>query len=124
MTQNKNTRRSQEPISTEELKVYFDYLITGQVKDEKHAKDINRLARRTTTVSDVTLLFKVMTAHQSNTITQLMDAIQIQNRILQKLGATDEMFDAAQEDYNQVIAEAQKELMAKAEELAPKEEEK
>jgi hypothetical protein len=109
--------KNQDPISQEDMSTYLNYLLTGEVKDDKHAKDLRKLSRRTVTLSDVTVLVKVMMQHQDKTITQLMDAVQIQSRVLEKLGATDEIFEAAQKDYNKVIADMQKELEAKQKEV-------
>lgn len=118
-----NQTKNQAPISKQDMHTYLNYLLSGEVKDEKHAKELNRLSRRKVTLSDATVLTRVMMSQQDNTITQLMDAIQIQNKVLEKLGATEEMFNEAQEEYNAMIAEAQKELMKEAEAAAPKTEE-
>ncbi|QZA70306.1 hypothetical protein 278BB001_155 [Bacillus phage 278BB001] len=97
MTNNK----SQEPISAQDLNVYFNYLITQHVESEKHAKQINRLSRRTTTLSDVVVLFNKLVEHQEQKVTQLMERVRIQESVLRKLGATDEMINDAVKEYEE-----------------------
>lgn len=97
---NKGTPKNQDPLSKEDLYQYLAYVLNPQVKDEKHVKDLKRLARRTTTLSDVTVAFKILTKQQEQLITALMDANQIHRILLEKLGVTPEMFEAATEEYN------------------------
>ncbi|ATN94362.1 hypothetical protein BSP9_013 [Bacillus phage BSP9] len=101
MTNNK----SQEPISAQDLNVYFNYLITQHVDNEKHAKQINRLSRRTTTLSDVAVVFNKLVEHQEQKITQLMERVRKQEKVLRKLGATDEMFAEVDKEYEEEISQ-------------------
>ena len=110
-----NKSKNQDPISQQDLWSYLSYVLSGEVKDEKHAKDLTRLARRTTTLSDVTVVFKMLQTQTDRKIVEVMDVVQIQNKLLKKLGVTEEMVDEANKEYNEVIEEARKELEAQAE---------
>lgn len=101
MTNNK----SQEPISAQDLNVYFTYLLTQHVESDKHAKQINRLSRRTTTLSDVAVVFNKLVEHQEQKITQLMERVRKQEKVLRKLGATDEMFAEVDKEYEEEISQ-------------------
>lgn len=104
MTNNK----SQEPISAQDLNVYFNYLITQHVDNEKHAKQINRLSRRTTTLSDVAVVFNKLVDHQERKITQLMEVVRKQEKVLKKLGATAEMFAEVDKEYEEELNKLRK----------------
>lgn len=111
-----NQVKNQDPISKEDLFAYMTYVLTGEVKDEKHAKKLRRLARRTTTLSDVTTVFKILSQQHQRLIMSLIDANQIHRIVLEQLGATNEMFENATDEYNKTIKEAEaklKEQMAK-----------
>lgn len=95
--------KSQEPISAQDLNVYFNYLITQHVENEKHAKQINRLSRRTTTLSDVAVVFNKLVDNQERKITQLMEVVRKQEKMLKKLGATAEMFAEVDKEYEEEL---------------------
>jgi hypothetical protein len=97
-------------MSKEDLQTYLNYVLTNEVKDEKHAKELSRLSKRTVTLSDVTVLFKVLNNATQQQMTQMMDVIQIQNRILDLLGATEEMFTQAEDEYNEQLNAMRKQL--------------
>lgn len=106
---------TQEPISLNDLKAYLDFLVTQQVKDEKDFKRVNRTAKRTVTVSDVVILAKAITTQQDFAITQLIDKLQVQDRVLRKLGATDELIAEAEAEYDTVLKEREKAIKEAAE---------
>jgi hypothetical protein len=93
------------------------------VADEKAAKRIKRLAKRTVTVTDVVAIVKGLTSHHDQFITQLMDKAQIQERVLVKLGATDEMIQEATKEYYEELNAKREELLAAQKSLETKEEE-
>lgn len=97
-------------MSKEDLQTYLTYVLTNEVKDEKHAKELSRLSKRTVTLSDVTVLFKVLNNTTQQQLTQMMDVIQIQNRILDLLGATEEMFTQAEDEYTEQLNAMRKQL--------------
>lgn len=106
---------SQEPMKTKELYDYLQFFFTKEVEDEKHAKRIKMLARRTVTLSDVVVVVKALTEHQDNAIIQLMDKLQVQERVINQLGATDEHFIQAQEDYLAALKEREEAFKANLE---------
>lgn len=106
---------TQEPISLTDLKAYLDFLITQQVADEKAFKRVNRTAKRTVTVSDVVILAKAITTQQDFAITQLIDKLQVQDRVLRKLGATEELISEAEAEYNEALKEREKAIKEAAE---------
>lgn len=101
---------NKKSMSQDDLKLFLNYVVTGQVTDEKQ---LQRLANRTTTLADVVTVIKALEAIQNNKIVQVMDAIQVQNIILKKLGATEEMFEEASKEYNEMIEKAKKEYEEK-----------
>ncbi|AMQ66631.1 hypothetical protein BH753_gp149 [Bacillus phage Shbh1] len=119
-----NTKvKNQDPISAEDLQEFGTYLITRQLRDEKHAKDIRRLSRRTTTLSDVAVVCEYLMNKHEQITTTMMEVIQVQQKVLEKLGATDEMFRQAKEEYNQIIQDVAKSIEQEKEALAKKLEE-
>lgn len=105
-----NKVKNQDSISQEDMETYLTYLLTGNVEDENHAKELRRLSRRTVNVSDVTVLLKAMTHKQDKSITQVMEALQIQQNVLEELGANDEMFKKAEERYTKDVEELRKQV--------------
>jgi len=105
-----NNQKNQDLMSTHDLKTYLDYAVSGQVESDKHAKELNRLARRTMTMSDTVVVVRALTQQQEQTITSLIDTLQVHKRVLEKLGATEEMFSEARQEYKELINEKTKEL--------------
>jgi len=105
-----NKVKNQDSMSQEDMQEYLTYILSGKVEDEKHAKKLRRLTRRTTNMSDVTVVIKAFMYKQEKTITQLMEAVHIQQKVLDKLGATDEMFKEAEKEYTEEIKELQKQI--------------
>lgn len=99
-----------DSMSKEELYKYMTYILTGEVKDEEHAKDLQRLARTVATMSDVTVVLRVLMQQQDKTLTQLMEAVQVQQRVIQKMGAPDSLFEEAQNEYDAEIEKMREEL--------------
>lgn len=116
--------KNQDAISVEDLHEYLTFVLTNQVKDRKHAKELQRLSRRTVTLSDVVTILKALTQHQDDAIVQLMDKIQIQELVLLRLGATEEIFKEAKEEYADILKAQQEALKAQIEALKAMQEEK
>ena len=98
--------KSQDPISQEDLFEYFQFVIGKDheaANDPKKYKKLRRLARRTTTLSDATVLFKALNQENDFLISQLMEAIQVQGLILEKLGCTDDMLAEAKHEYAEAV---------------------
>lgn len=103
-------RKSQDSIKTEDLHLYVNYVLTGHVADEDHAEKINKIAKRITNLTDVTILVKVLMQQKDTVIGQLMQAVQVQSKVLEKLGATEEMFVAAETEYSEMVEAKKKEF--------------
>ncbi|MNP76513.1 hypothetical protein D3C76_1737620 [compost metagenome] len=56
-----------------------------------------------------------MIGQMDQKMTQLMEVIQVQQKVLEKLGATDEMLKEAEDEYNAQVEEMRKQLEAQAE---------
>ncbi|QQO41091.1 glycosyltransferase [Bacillus phage 015DV002] len=115
--------KSQDPISMEDLQDYFRFVVHKDVKDEKHAKKIKRISRRVITMSDATMLYKALDQYQENLIGLLMETISVQESVLRKLGATDDMFKEAAEEYTKAVEETVKEQTEVKEKLEAAKEE-
>lgn len=108
-------RFSQDPLKTKELYDYLNFFLTKELEDEKHVKRIKMLAKRTVTLSDVVVVVSALTEHQTEAIAQLIDRLQVQERVLKKLEATEEMFVEANEEYETLIKEREEALKAQFE---------
>ncbi|WCS69990.1 hypothetical protein Goe27_01120 [Bacillus phage vB_BsuM-Goe27] len=108
--------KNQEPMSAQDLQTYLNFLLTQNVESEKHAKQINRLSRRTTTLSDVAVLFNQLVQHQEAKISLLIDQVRVQENVLRKLGVTEEMVAEAREEYQKSIDEYIEKLTKQQEE--------
>lgn len=106
---------TQEPMKAKELHDYLTFFFSKEVKDEKHAKRLKLLAKRTVTLSDVVVIVKALTQHQDDAIIQLMDKLQIQERVIRKLQATDEHFIEAEQEYFAILKEREEALKAQLE---------
>ncbi|QIW88716.1 hypothetical protein P59_119 [Bacillus phage P59] len=114
--------KTQDPIKTKDLERFLKFAVSGHVENEKDVKHIKRIARTAVTATDVVVMFKALGQQQEQAITQLMDVVQIQDRVLAKLGATDELYKEAEAEYEAELAakraeltEAQKKLEAEKE---------
>lgn len=114
MKKPQTTKKTQAPINQEDMGAYLTFLLSGQAKDEDHAKQINRVSRHITTAADVTIIARLLDMQLNQKITEVMDVIQIQNRVLQKLGATKEMFDESEQEYTEELNAFKRELEERA----------
>lgn len=97
----------QGSLSFEDMKTYIEYLHAGIVTSEEHAAVIRRLSQEPASIEDATLIARFSLTQildeLENKLTEVMKTVQIQGKVLKKLGATEEMIDeAAVEHANQV----------------------
>ena len=118
------SRKSQDPIKLEDLEVFFNYALTGTISSEEEATKLRRLSKRTVTLADVTLLFNVLSQRKDQAISQLMETVQVQDFVLEQLGATEEIFDKAKKEYADRIEAKREEMRAAVEALKASQEEK
>lgn len=106
----KQLKKAQKAGKEAGMTAYLNFLLSGQVESKEEAKLVNSTAKRPVTASEATVIAKIVLAALDQKLTQVMDVIQIQNKVLQKLEATDEMFAEAEKEYNEQLAAMQKEL--------------
>lgn len=106
----KQQKRAQKAHKNEGLTAYLNFLLSGQVENDKQMQLINETAKRTAKLSEVAAIAKIMSAQMNQNLVQVMDVVQIQHKVLQKLGATEDMFNEAEKEYNEQLAAVQKEL--------------
>ncbi|ASU00977.1 hypothetical protein ANTHONY_137 [Bacillus phage Anthony] len=115
----------QGSLSLEDMKTYIEYLQVGYPQSEEHAAEIQRISNESATISDATLLSRFsltqILEEFDNKLTEVMKTVQIQGKVLKKLGATEEMIDEAAVEHAQQVAEMFKLVDAKAEEQKPEE---
>lgn len=107
-------KKTMHPVNQEKMALYLNYLLTGQVGSEADAKEINELSKRIVTLGDATLVAKVAVATLDQKLTQVMEVLQIQSKVLAKLGATPELFEEAEKEYNDQVDAMRKTLEAQA----------
>ncbi|ANH50597.1 hypothetical protein SALINJAH_130 [Bacillus phage SalinJah] len=107
----------------EELKVYLDYINTGEMQNEEHAAFIPVFANKAATIADATLLARFAFTQIINEVeTQLhrtMRTVHVLEEVAVRLGATQEMFDEIAEEHDKKVAELTK---AQAEEIVKSQE--
>ncbi|ASR79927.1 hypothetical protein JANET_135 [Bacillus phage Janet] len=115
----------QGSLSLEDMKTYIEYLHSGIVTSEEHAAVIRRLSQEPASIEDATLIARFSLTQildeLENKLTEVMKTVQIQGKVLKKLGATEEMIDEAAVEHAQQVAEMFKLVDAKAEEQKPEE---
>ncbi|AHJ87234.1 hypothetical protein JBP901_gp154 [Bacillus phage JBP901] len=101
-------------LNEEELALYANYVLTGKLEKEEDAEKINELASRTATLGDVNILARFIAGQAAQQITsqlvQVMEKVQIQEIVLEKLGANGKIFKDAKVKYNKQVDEAQTKL--------------
>ncbi|QVW29042.1 hypothetical protein [Bacillus phage SWEP1] len=110
------------PMPIDTMKVLMDYLLSGQVTSEEHAEQIKEITSRSATISDTVLISRLSLTQimdeLNEKLTRVMQEVSIQGDVLEKLGATEEMFQEAAESYNKKVAEMVAVHAAKKEEEA------
>jgi hypothetical protein len=109
--------KTQDPIKTKDLERFLKFAVSGHVENEKDVKLLKRTSRTTVTANDVIVMFNALNQRHDQAITQLMDVVQIQDRVLEKLGATDEIYKQAEAEYEEELAAKRAELTEAQEKL-------
>ena len=96
-----------------ELKIYLDYINTGEMQSEEHAAFIPVFANKAATIADATLLARFAFMQIINEVeTQLhrtMRTVHVLEEVAVRLGATQELFDEIAEEHDKKVAELTKE---------------
>lgn len=112
------------PMPIETMKVLMDYLLTGEVTSEEHQEQIKAITALSATISDTVLITRLsltqIVDELNEKLTRVMQEVSIQGDVLEKLGATEEMFKEATEAYNKKVEEIVSAHTAKKEEAEEK----
>lgn len=118
------TKKSIKPenISVEDMQVWTEYIATGVVHDENHAKQLTRLGKRSINLADVSTIVDFMSRRNDGYISGLIEQIGVLDKVIAKLGATEDMRKEAMAEYDKELTalqaeveEAQKAMMAQIE---------
>lgn len=118
-----NKKPQQDPIQLEDLSTYLTYTATKTFKDLEHAQQIKDISRRTVTMADVTTVTRVLLKEHENIIENLIGIVQVQERVLLKIGATEETFKEAEKEYVTELEEVRKKLEKEQKEREKEQEE-
>ncbi|AGY46627.1 hypothetical protein BigBertha_119 [Bacillus phage BigBertha] len=114
-------KETQTPLRIETMKVLMDYLLSGQVTSEEHAEQIKDITSLSATISDTILISRLSLTQimdeLNEKLTRVMQEVSIQGEVLEKLGATEEMFQEAAEAYNKKVEEVLAAHTSKKEEV-------
>jgi len=118
--------KKNEALTQEELALYTNYLINGEVETEEEAAKVEELKARPITLDEAGSLIKFVTGYtiqnMNAMIGNVMEQVQIQGIVLEKLGANNKVFKDAKVKYNKRLVEAQAQIAAQYPELNPQEE--
>lgn len=124
----KQPKRVENELSDEDMKIWTEYLSTGKVKDEEHQKQLARLAKRQVNLADVAQIVDFMSRRNDGYISHIIEQNAILDRLVTRLGATEEMrkeakaeYDEEMEDLKEQIEEYSKKLKEEKEEKEEKE---
>lgn len=107
-------------ISEEDMRTWTEYLATGRVHDKNHAKQLERLSKRDISLGDVATIVDFMSRRNDGYITALIEQNSVNEKLLNKLGVTEEMRNEAKAEYEVELKQAQEEIKKLQEELAEK----
>ncbi|AMW62360.1 hypothetical protein BI001_gp243 [Bacillus phage Zuko] len=102
----------QGSATPEEMKVYLDYIATGEAQTDEHKQFIPVFANKGATIADATLLarfaFSQILGEFEQQLTRTMRTVHVLEEVAVKLGATQEMFDEVAEAHDKKVAELTK----------------
>ncbi|AZU99968.1 hypothetical protein vBEfaHEF1TV_124 [Enterococcus phage vB_EfaH_EF1TV] len=101
-------------LSEADMRVWAEWLATGQVHDKNHQKQLERLSKRSVSLSDVTTIVEFMGKRNDGYISSLIEQQAVFDNLLTKLGVTEENRLEAKAEYekelNAIQEKIQKEL--------------
>ena len=97
-------------ISKHDIKTWTEYLMTGDVHDDKHRKELLRLSQRSINLADVATIVDFMSRRNDGYIQGLIEQNAVQEKVLHKLGATSDIFAESKAEYEEELAEIQKQI--------------
>ena len=111
-------------LSKEDFNTWVEYLATGNIEDEEHAKQLSRLGKREANLEDLSSLINVMTKRNDNYVSAIIERNEILERVVRKMGATDDQFREARAEYDDELKNIQEQVKKSKEELEKKQQEK
>lgn len=102
----KQPKRSAQ-ISEHDIRTWTEYVATGTVENEKHAKELVRLGKRSINLADATAIVDFMTRRNDGYISAIIERNAIIEKVLAKVGATENMFKEAQAEYEKELEQVQ-----------------
>lgn len=111
-------------LSKEDFNTWVEYLATGKIEDEEHAKQLSRLGKREANLEDLSSLINVMTKRNDNYVSAIIERNEILERVVRKMGATDDQFREARAEYDDELKNIQEQVKKSKEELEKKQQEK
>lgn len=109
-------------LTDEELELYANYVFSGKVEKEEDEKVIEELVTRSVTLGDATTLAKMLSTQVAQQIThqlvQVMERVQIQEIVLEKLGANKKIIKDAKVKYKKQLEEQKEQLIKLQSEMA------
>lgn len=110
-------------LSEADMRVWAEWLATGQVHDSNHQKQLERLSDRSVTLADVSTVVDFMGRRNDGYISSLVEQSAVTDKLLEKLGVTPEMRTEAKTEYDNELEALQKEIQENYKELLRKAEE-
>ncbi|AFQ96497.1 hypothetical protein [Bacillus phage vB_BceM_Bc431v3] len=109
-------------LTDEELELYANYVFSGKVEKEEDEKVIEELVTRSVTLGDATTLAKMLATQVAQQMThqlvQVMERVQIQEIVLEKLGANGKTKKDAKVKYKKQLEEQKEKLIKLQSEMA------
>ncbi|ADH03205.1 gp59 [Bacillus phage W.Ph.] len=109
----------------EPMKVYLDYIATGEVQSDEQKMFIPVFANKAATIADATLLARFsltqVIGELEEQLMRTMRTVHVLEEVAIKLGATQEMFDDAAKAHDDKVAKLTKEQAEKIVEQQTKE---
>jgi len=118
----KETKAVALTLTDEELELYANYVFSGKVEKEEDEKVIEELQQRSVTLGDATNIAKMLATQVAQQLTHqmvnIMERVQIQEIVLEKLGANGKTKKDAKVKYKKQIEEQKEKLIKLQSEMA------
>lgn len=120
----KQPKRVENELSDEDMKIWTEYLSTGKVKDEEHQKQLARLAKRQVNLADVAQIVDFMSRRNDGYISHIIEQNAILDRLVTRLGATEEMRKEAKAEYDEEMEDLKEQIEEYSKKLKEEKEKK
>lgn len=124
MKMSEQPKRVENELSDEDMKLWTEYLSTGKVKDEEHQKQLARLAKRQVNLADVAQIVDFMSRRNDGYISHIIEQNAILDRLVTRLGATEEMRKEAKAEYDEEMKDLKEQIEEYSKKLKEEKEKK